>query len=29
MAVGYFDEKKSLHPPKWRKTFKEVVVKFD
>jgi len=29
MAVGYFDEKKSLHPPKWRKTFEEVVVKFD
>ena len=29
MAVGYFDEKKSLHPPKWRKTLEEIVVKFD
>jgi len=29
LAVGYFDEKKQLHPPKWRKTFEEMVVKFD
>ena len=29
MAVGYFDEKKSLQPPKWRKTFEEIVIKFD
>jgi len=29
LAVGYFDEKKQLHPPKWRKTFEEIVVKFD
>ncbi len=29
MAVGYFDEKKTLQPPKWRKTFEEIVVKFD
>ncbi len=29
MAVGYFDEKKSLHPPKWRKTLEEIVVKFN
>lgn len=29
MSVGYFDEKKSLQPPKWRKTFEEIVVKFD
>lgn len=27
LAVGYFDEKKTLHPPKWRKTFEEIVVK--
>jgi len=29
LAVGYFDEKKQLHPPKWRKTFEEIVMKFD
>jgi nitroreductase len=29
LAVGYFDEKKQLHPPKWRKTFEEIVLKFD
>jgi len=29
LSVGYFDEKKTLHPPKWRKTFEEIVVKFD
>ncbi len=28
MAVGYFDEKRKLMPPKWRKTFEEIVVKF-
>jgi nitroreductase len=28
LAVGYFDEKKQLFPPKWRKTFDEIVVKF-
>lgn len=29
LAVGYFDDKKKLHPPKWRKTFKEIVIRFD
>ena len=29
LAVGFFDETKKLHPPKWRKTFEEIVVKFD
>ena len=29
LAVGYFDEKKNLQPPKWRKTFDEIVVRFD
>lgn len=29
LAVGYFNEEKKLHPPKWRKTFDEMVVKFD
>jgi nitroreductase len=29
LAVGYFDERKQLHPPKWRKTFEEIVLKFD
>lgn len=29
LAVGYFDEKKKLYPPKWRKTFDEIVVRFD
>ena len=28
-AVWYFDETKELHPPKWRKTFEEIVVRFD
>ncbi|MCP4681172.1 MAG: nitroreductase family protein [Desulfobacterales bacterium] len=26
LAVGYFDKTKELHGPKWRKTFKEIVV---
>ncbi len=29
LAVGYFDDTKSLHPPKWRKGFDEIVVRFD
>lgn len=29
LAVGYFDEKKHLHPPKWRKTFEDIVLTFD
>ncbi|MBF0524147.1 MAG: nitroreductase family protein [Deltaproteobacteria bacterium] len=28
MAVGYMDRTKTLHPPNWRKTFDEIVVKF-
>jgi nitroreductase len=28
LAVGHFDESKKLHPPNWRKTFDEIVVKF-
>lgn len=28
LAVGYFDESKTLHPSKWRKTFDEIVVDF-
>jgi len=28
MAVGYFDETKKLQPPKWRKTYEEIVVTF-
>jgi len=28
LAVGYFDETKKLHPPKWRKSFDEIVVSF-
>jgi len=28
LSVGYFDDKKSLLPPKWRKTFEEIVVRF-
>lgn len=28
LAVGYFDEKKKLGPPKWRKSFEEIMVKF-
>lgn len=29
LAIGYFDKKKQLSPPKWRKTFDEIVVRFD
>ena len=29
LAVGHFDETKTLHPPKWRKTFDEIVVSFE
>jgi len=29
LAVGYFDASKTLLPPKWRKTFEEIVVRFD
>jgi hypothetical protein len=28
-AVNFFDETKKLHPPKWRKTFEEIVVTCD
>ncbi len=28
LAVGYFDKTKKVHPPKWRKTFEEIVVTF-
>ncbi len=28
LAVGYFQKDKELSPPKWRKTFEEIVVKF-
>lgn len=28
MAVGYFDENKELMPPKWRKSFEDIVVRF-
>jgi nitroreductase len=28
LALGYFARGKSLAPPKWRKTFDEIVVKF-
>lgn len=28
LAVGYFDQKQKLHPPKWRKTFEEILVRF-
>jgi len=27
--VGYFKEDMELAPPKWRKTFEEIVVKFN
>jgi nitroreductase len=27
LAVGHFDEKRTLHPPKWRKTFDDIVLK--
>jgi nitroreductase len=29
MAVGHFDETKKLPPPKWRKTYEEIVAEFD
>ncbi|NVM22956.1 MAG: nitroreductase family protein [Desulfobacterales bacterium] len=29
LAVGYFDEKKKLYPAKWRKTFDEIVLRFN
>lgn len=28
MSVGYFNEEKELAPPKWRKTYDEIVVRF-
>jgi len=28
LAIGYFDETKQLYPPKWRKSFDEIVVRF-
>ena len=28
LAVGYFDKSKKLHPPNWRKTYDEIVVRF-
>lgn len=28
MAVGHFDESKTLNPPKWRKSFEDLVVDF-
>ena len=28
LAVGYFDESKDLHAPKWRKNYEEIVVSF-
>jgi hypothetical protein len=27
MAVGYFNGTKTLLPPKWRKTYEEIVLK--
>ena len=27
LAVGYFDDTKTLQPPKWRKTFEEIVLR--
>jgi nitroreductase len=29
LPTGYFDQTKELYPPKWRKTFEEIVVKLD
>jgi nitroreductase len=29
LAVGCFDDKQTLQPPKWRKTFDEISVRFD
>ncbi len=28
LAVGYFDDKKEMQPPKWRKSFDEIVIRF-
>ena len=28
IAVGYFDKEKELSPPKWRKTYDEIIVNF-
>ncbi|MBN2123505.1 MAG: nitroreductase family protein [Deltaproteobacteria bacterium] len=28
LAVGYFDRKKTLQPPKWRKAYEEILVRF-
>ena len=25
LALGYFDKQRELHPPKWRKSFEEIV----
>jgi nitroreductase len=29
LAIGYFDDQQTLEPPKWRKTYDEIVVRFD
>ena len=29
LAVGYFDESQTLAPPKWRKSYQDIVVSFD
>ena len=29
LAIGYFDGRQRLAPPKWRKTYDEIVVRFD
>jgi hypothetical protein len=29
LAVGYFRSDKPLLPPKWRKSYEEMVVRFD
>lgn len=29
ICVGYFNEERELAPPKWRKTYEEIVVRFD
>lgn len=28
LAIGHFDESKTLLPPKWRKSFNEIIVSF-
>jgi nitroreductase len=28
LAVGYFDRARTLPPPKWRKSYEEIVVSF-